>query len=170
MPTSTTLRTNLYLILIAFASSSAIADIRSATGKPLLDFYTVYGALDSVKIIKELCNTRFPEFKKQNDLAYKQWRSRNREFIYTIEQYNHAIVTRTSKGNEAEYRKMMLETAISFEKEKVLMDEMFSGFGQPVYRSTCASYPQYLVSEKADFPNYYGEHMQVFENFWRKQR
>lgn len=155
------------LVLMAF-QPLAIADIRSATGKPLLDFYTVYGAIDSVKIINELCNVNFPEYKMQNDRAYNQWRTKYKAFIYKVEQYNHAIVTKTSKGSDASYRKQMLETAQTYEKNKVAMHQMFFDYGDAVYRSTCASYPEYTESEKADFPNYYQEHMQVFKKYWRK--
>jgi hypothetical protein len=151
-------------------SSSAIADIRSATGKPLLDFYTVYGAIDSVKIIGEVCNAKFPEYKNENDRAYNLWRSRNKEFMYRVEQYNHAIVKKTSKGNEASYRKQMIETPLIYEQNKAAMHQMFSGLGETAYRATCSSYQEYTESEKADFPNYYKEHMQVFESYWHKQK
>jgi hypothetical protein len=147
----------------------AIADIRSATGKPLLDFYTVYGAIDSVRIINELCNMKFPEYKKKNDRAYSLWRSQNKDFIYKVEQYNHAIVTKTSKGNEASYRKQMLETAQAYEQNKSAMHKMFSDYGETAYRATCSAYREYTESEKADFPNYYKEHMQVFEKYWRNK-
>lgn len=160
----------LCLVTFSILSSSAIADIRSATGKPLLDFYTVYGAIDSVKIIGELCNAKFLEYKKQNDRAYNLWRSRNKEFIYRVEQYNHEIVTKTSKGNEASYRKQMIETTLIYEQNKAAMHQMFSGLGETAYRATCSSYQEYTESEKADFPNYYKEHMQVFENYWRKRK
>jgi nuclear transport factor 2 (NTF2) superfamily protein len=151
-------------------SPIAIADIRSATGKPLLDFYTVYGAIDSVRIINELCNTKFPEYKNQNDRAYSLWRSRNKEFIYKIEQYNHAIVTKTSKGNDASYRRQMLETAQTYERNKVAMHQMFSDYGETTYRSMCSAYREYTESEKADFPNYNKEHMLVFESYLRKKQ
>ncbi|MCE7915274.1 MAG: hypothetical protein DYH15_11480 [Nitrosomonas sp. PRO4] len=157
------------LFTLLLLPSFVFADIRSATGKPLLDFYTVYGAIDSVRIINELCNENYPEFKKQNDLAYSLWRSRYKDFIYKIEQYNHEIVKKTSKGNEASYAKQMLETAKSYENNKVTLHQMFSDFGEPTYRQTCFNYPMYTESEKADFPNYYNEHLQVFESYWRKQ-
>lgn len=157
------------LLALMTMSPISIADIRSATGKPLLDFYTVYGAIDSVRIINELCNTKFPEYKKQNDRAYSLWRSRNKDFIYKVEQYNHAIVTKTSKGNEASYRKQMLETAQTYEQNKVAMHKMFSDYGETTYHATCSAYREYTESEKADFPNYYKEHMQVFENYWRNK-
>lgn len=158
-----------YLLALMVLSPIAIADIRSATGKPLLDFYTVYGAIDSVKIINELCNTKFPQYKKQNDRAYSLWRLRNKEFIYKVEQYDLAIVTKTSKGNETSYRKQMLETAQTYEQNKVAMHKMFSDYGETTYHATCSAYREYTESEKADFPNYYREHMQVFENYWRNK-
>ncbi len=158
----------LYLLVFMTLPSIVMADIRSATGKPLLDFYTVYGAIDSVKIINELCNMNFPEYKAQNDRAYQLWRTKYKAFIYKVEQYNHAIVTKTSKGSDTSYRKQMLETAQTYEKNKVAMHKMFSDYGNAIYRSTCASYPEYTESEKADFPNYYREHIQVFEKYWRK--
>lgn len=157
------------LLALVTLPSLAFADIRSATGKPLLDFYTVYGAIDSVRIINELCNTKFPEYKKQNDRAYSLWRSRNKDFIYKTEQYNHAIVTKTSKGNKASYRKQMLETALAYEENKVDIHQIFSDNGETAYRATCSAYREYTESEKADFQNKYKEHMQVFENYWRKQ-
>lgn len=156
-----------WLLALMTLSPTAIADIRSATGKPLLDFYTVYGAIDSVKIINELCNTRFPQYKKQNDRAYSLWQSRSKEFIYKVEQYNHAIVTKTSKGNEVSYRKQMLETAQKYEQNKVALHKMLSDYGETTYHDTCSAYREYTESEKADFPNYYKEHMQVFESYWR---
>lgn len=150
-------------------SPIAIADIRSATGKPLLDFYTVYGAIDSVRMINELCSTKFPEYKKQNNRAYISWRSRNKDFIYMVEQYNHAIVMKTSRGNDASYRKQMLEAAQTYEQNKVAMHKMFSDYGEATYRATCSAYPEYTESEKADFQNYYKEHMRVFESYWRNK-
>lgn len=165
-----TLSRNLCLVILSIFSSSAIADIRSATGKPLLDFYTIYGAIDSVKIINELCNAKFPEYKKQNDRAYKLWRSRYKEFIYKIEQYNHEIVTKSSKGNMASYSKQLANDAMAFEQTKAQMHKMFSDYGESVYRETCSSYPVYTRSDKADFPNYYREHLEVFEDDWYKRR
>lgn len=169
MPINLTSSKIICLLALVISPSLAFADIRSATGKPLLDFYTVYGAIDSVRIINELCNTKFPEYKKQNDRAYSLWRSRNKEFIYKIEQYNHAIVTKISKGNDVSYRKQMLETAQTYDQNKVAMHQMFSDYGETTYRATCSAYREYTESEKADFPNYYKEHMQVFENYWRKK-
>lgn len=157
------------LLALMTLSPIAIADIRSATGKPFLDFYTVYGAIDSVRIINELCNTKFPEYKKQNDYAYGLWRSRNKDFIYKVEQYNQTIVTKTSKGTEASYRNQMLETAQAHEQNKVAMHKMFSDYGEATYRATCSAYREYTESGKADFPNYYKEHMRVFESYWRNK-
>lgn len=159
----------LCLLALVISSSLAFADIRSATGKPLLDFYTVYGAIDSVKIIDELCNTKFKEYKKQNDLSYSLWRTRHKEFIYKIEQYNHAIVKKSSKGNEALYRKQMIETAQTYEQNKKSIHQMFLDYGEATYRATCSAYPEYTKSEKADFPNYYKEHVQVFEKYWHNK-
>jgi hypothetical protein len=144
--------------------------MRSATGKPLLDFYTVYGAVDSVKIINELCNAKFPQYKKQNDRAYKLWRLRHKEFIYKVEQYNQEIMTKSSKGNIASYGKQVADNAMAFEENKVLMHKMFSDYGERSYRQVCSSYLEYTNSDKADFPNYYGEHMEVFEDYWHKRR
>ena len=169
MPINSMPRKIICILALVISPSLAFADIRSATGKPLLDFYTVYGAIDSVRIINELCNTKFPEYKTQNDRAYSLWRSQYKEFIHKIEQYNHAIVTKTSKGNEASYRKQMLETAQTYEQNKIAMHQMFSDYGETTYRATCAAYREYTGSQKADFPNYYKEHMQVFENSWRKK-
>jgi hypothetical protein len=169
MPMNSTPSQIICLIALVISPSLVFADIRSATGKPLLDFYTVYGAVDSVRIINELCNTKFQEYKKQNDRAYSLWRSRNKEFIYKIEQYDHAIVTKTSKGNEASYRKQMLETAQTYEQNKAAMHQTFSDYGETTYRATCSAYREYTESAKADFPNYYKEHMQVFENYWRQK-
>jgi len=159
-----------WLVVFSIFSPPIMADIRSATGKPLLDFYTVYGAIDSVKIINELCNTNFPAYKGQTDRAYNLWRSRHKEFIYKIEQYSHALVTKTSKGNEDAYRKQMIDILLIYERNKVAMHKTFSDFGGTAYSATCSSYPEYLESEKADIPNYYKEHIQVFEDYWRKQK
>ena len=169
MPMKPTWNNLICLLILMITPAFVFADIRSATGKPLLDFYTVYGAIDSVKIINELCNIEFPEYKKQNEIAYSLWRSRYKEFIYKIEQYNHEIIKKTSKGNEASYAKQMLDTAKTYEKHKIFMHKMFSDYGETTYRQTCSNYLAYTESEKADFPNYYDEHIQVFENYWRNQ-
>jgi len=63
----------------------------------------------------------------------------------------------------------MLDTAHTYEKNKVSINQMFSDYGETVYRQTCSNYPAYTESEKTDFPNYYKEHLQVFESYWRKQ-
>ena len=64
----------------------------------------------------------------------------------------------------------MIETALVYEQNKAATHQMFLGLGEPAYRATCSAYQEYTESEKADFPNYYKEHMQVFENYWRKQK
>ena len=63
----------------------------------------------------------------------------------------------------------MLDTAHTYEKNKEFMNQMFLDYGETVYRQTCSNYPAYTESEKTDFPNYYKEHLQVFESYWRKQ-
>ena len=93
----------------------------------------------------------------------------NRKFIYIIEQYNCEVVKKTSKGNEASYANELLDTAHTYEKNKVFMNQMVSDYGETVYRQTCSNYPTYTELEKTDFPNYYKEYLQVFESYRRKQ-
>lgn len=40
-----------WLVVFSILPPPIMADSRGATGKPLLDFYTVYGAIDSAKIM-----------------------------------------------------------------------------------------------------------------------
>lgn len=63
----------------------------------------------------------------------------------------------------------MTEILLIYERNKVAMHKTFSDLGGTAYSATCSSYPEYLESEKADIPNYYKEHIQVFEDYWRKQ-
>ena len=74
-----------------------------------------------------------------------------------------------SKGNEALYRKQLLETEKIYEQNKIAMHKTFSDYGETTYRNTCSAYLEYTESEKADFSNYYIEHIQVFEKYWRNQ-
>ena len=157
------------MIVITSMHSITLADMRSATGKPLLDFYTVYGAIDSVKILCELCNKRYPEYKKQNDKAYDDWRARNLNFIYKVEQYNDEIMTKATLKNGKSYEKQVLDNLRQYEQSTIEIHQMFLDYGEQVYRETCLSYPEYTKSEKADFPNYYKEHIQIFESYWHKK-
>lgn len=157
------------IIFLALLSFSSYGDIRSATGKPLLDFYTVYGALDSVKIMNELCNQYYPNYKTQNDNAYQAWRQKYRDFIYKIEQYNHSIAQKIAKGDSESYRKHFLEAALAYEENKEAMRKTFLEFGPEIFQGSCESYPEYTQSYKADFANYFKEHIQVFEEYWRKK-
>ena len=154
-----------FIFCVIFISVTQ-ADIRSATGKPFLDFYTVYGAISAAKITNEICNSKFPEYKEQNDLAYESWRKRYKEFLYKMEQYDHAITEEVSKGNEDTFRELMYQSAMKYEENKAYMHNIFTEMGEAVYQATCSSYPEYLLSEKADFQNYYREHIEVFEGYW----
>lgn len=157
---------SLLLLMLSFAVQG---DLRSPTGKPLLDFYTAYGALDAVKIINELCNEHYPEYTKQNDNAYQAWRQRNKQFIYKLEQYNHAIMVKIAKGNPDSLDKQMRDTLLQYENTKDTMRKQFADLGPDIFRSSCEVYPEYTTSNKADMPVYYKEHIQVFEEYWRKK-
>ena len=156
-------------LCFALLSFSAYGDIRSATGKPLVDFYTVYGALDSVKITNELCNQYYPYYKTQNDDAYQAWRQRYRDIIYKIEQYEHSIVQKIAKGDPESYRKQLLKTALAYEENKESMRKTFLEVAPVIFQSSCEAFPEYTQSYKADFANYLKEHIEVFEKYWAKQ-
>ena len=143
---------------------AANADIRSATGKPLVDFYTVKGALDSVRAIKDVCNARYPSLAKRNESAYEDWQIRYKAFRYKIENYDEEITKKVSKQYDP--AKRYREDALRFEQQKKQQHEFFLGAGEASYRQTCENYPGYLRSEKANFAVYMAEHMRVFEAYW----
>jgi hypothetical protein len=161
-------------ILIAvstvFLSASATADIRSATGKPLNDFYTAHGAISAMRATKDICNARHPEFKAANENAYKAWQERYKDFRYKMEQYNEEIKKSVAKGSAEKYAGMLQRDAINYEKTKEQMHDFFLTLGNDGYKKTCQAYPSYTTSEKANFPIYYQEHISIFENYWLKRR
>ncbi len=153
-----------------FLSAPASADIRSPTGKPLNDFYTVHGAISAIRATKDICNIRYPEFRVANEKAYKAWQERYRDFRYKMEQYNEEIIKSIAKGSAEKYAKMLQTDALSYEKSKEQLHDFFLTMGDDAYRKTCRAYPSYTTSEKANFPVYYEEHISIFEKYWRKTR
>lgn len=151
-------------------ATPASADIRSPTGKPLEDFYTVHGAIGAVRAIKDICNTRFPDQKLANEKAYKAWQERYRDFRYKMEQYNEEIIKSIAKGNAEKYTKMLQDDALTYEKSKEDLHSFYLSMGEDAYRKSCKAYPSYTTSEKANFSVYYEEHMSIFEKYWRKTR
>jgi len=60
----------------------------------------------------------------------------------------------------------MVDAGLVYEESKRNMHNMYSEAGMSVYKAVCSSYPEYTRSEKADFPRYYREHIEVFEDYW----
>lgn len=159
---------SIFIFWLAFFPGFSHADIRSATGNPLPDFYTVWGAVASVRALKDFCNDFHPELKTNTDKAFLQWRDRYRTFRYKIENY-HSAISKIEFGvvdDSVRYQ----SDAIAFEKQKNLMRDLISQNGKEATLRTCLNYPEYMRSEKADFERYYSEHMDVFESYWRSKR
>lgn len=153
--------------VVMLIATHAYADIRSATGKPLLDFYTVRGAIGSVRAMKDVCNERYPSMKNRNDKAYVAWQERYKSFRHKVEQYHDQISKKVAKGDDP--AKRYREDAMQYEEQKRQHHELFMSFGEKVYSQTCENYPAYTQSEKANFAVYMAEHMAVFESYWAKQ-
>jgi hypothetical protein len=154
-------------VLLMLVSATSGADIRSATGKPLLDFYTVFGLIGNVRAMKDVCNERYPAMKNSNEKSYAEWQDRYKAFRYKIEQYHDEISKKTAKGSDP--AKRYREDAMQYEGQKKQTHELFLSFGEQGYRQACENYSAYTKSEKADFAVYMAEHMRVFESYWAKQ-
>lgn len=75
-------------------------------------------------VLIELCERRFPEYKKQNDLAFSEWRVRNQ-----------AAVERAEKGkhfrNGVDTVKGSLEESVTPENLKKVCSELASNLRKP---------------------------------------
>jgi hypothetical protein len=158
------------LLMFLIIPLYSFADIRDASGEPIEDFYTVWGAIHSVEITKEICNASFPEYRNQNSSAYSLWRDVNGEFIHDFEEYNRLIYKERYGVDEHLYKQKLSENQkLLLEEASVLTYQAYSDLGEEVFRATCLYYPEYLKSEKADFPSYYSRHIAVFESDWNRK-
>lgn len=157
-------------LVIVLCAVPVHSDIRSPTGRPLLDFYTLHGAIGAVRISKELCSVRYAHIQRQNEFAYEAWRTQYRDFLYRIEQHHHDLIKSMSKGDNRELSRLLQKDAIEEQERRNELDMMYRNMGEQAYLAACESFPRYLQSDLANFPVMYREHLQVFESWLRTRK
>jgi hypothetical protein len=151
------MRLTLMALALAISTSASAEQSTDSSGDYFMDLGQVYGGGQSIKQYRDICADAFPVFHQQNEKAYIAWRSKYLVFLQEIEKHWTAMAWRESKGDAAKYSDFLAKTSGMFDRYKDVLRKQLSSDGSEQFRKTCALYPQYLASARANLEYFYAE-------------
>lgn len=131
----------MFLFALLTIPSANAADINK---KLFGDIAFMYGDIQQVSVIEELCSEQFPSTMGQNMAAVKGWKERNKKLIAEIEGRFADNLVAMSNGDPERHGKLLAHFNKSHEDAKKKLKEMLISGGATNFRKQCEGYPKYL--------------------------
>jgi hypothetical protein len=128
-----------------------------STGEYAIDLGQVYGAAQSVKFMKEICNEAFPAFTKANDSAYQKWRARYLPFLQELEKHWTAFAWQEAEADPKRHTEFLTHIAEHFDQYKQGLKKQMECDGPEAFRKQCELYPVYLTKDRTNLEYFYAE-------------
>lgn len=142
----------LLLSTVAFGEQST-----DSTGDYAMDLGQVYGAVQALKFMKEICSEAFPAQSQSNELAYAKWRSRFLPFLQEVEKHWSAAAWREAKGDPKQHVDFLNKIANYFDQYKEGLRKQMSSDGLQPFQKQCGLYPTYLTTDRTNLEYFYAE-------------
>lgn len=150
----------LVICLLSIVPISTYAEqSTSSTGKHESDLAQVYGAIQAVKYMKEICADNLPKYIKQNETAYQKWRVKYKTFLQEIERHFSKMLWREA-GRDPEKHMLILD-----KYDKILLGykkglaNLMRNDGEKGIHNTCKIYPVYLTTDRTNLEYFYSEQL-----------
>lgn len=145
-------RISVLICTLAFAipmfGSVNAQQLGGSTGDYYTDLGAILGAVEAVKLIKDICNQDFPETAASNEKYYADWRTKNFKFLQEVERNRIRVINeylKISAAKAAEYQSTFNKTMSAFKAQQ--RNDMASD-GLAEFRAKCAKYGELSQSQQ----------------------
>jgi hypothetical protein len=138
------------LMVLGF-TPAAHAQFGAASGNYENDLSQLFGAAQTLGVIKDLCAEEFPEHKAKNEAAFAAWRAKSAPLLQEMESNMSAMIERETKGDQAKadaFRALLDQKLVAFKAKQ--RRTVFSSDPARA-RERCAAYPALIASPAWDF-------------------
>lgn len=128
-----------------------------STGDYAMDLGQVYGAIQSVKQMKDICSDSFPALTKENEAAYQGWRKHYLSFLQEVDKHWTAFAWREANGNPQKYTEFLNKMTNYSEQYKQGLRKQLSADGTDAFAKQCGVYAKYLTTDRTNLEYFYAE-------------
>ena len=128
-----------------------------STGDYAMDLGQVYGAVQSVMQMKDICSESFPELTQENETAYKNWRKHYLPFLQEVDKHWAAFAFREANGDPQKHVDFLNKMTNYFEQYKQGLHKQLSADGPDVFAKKCGMYAKYLTTDRTNLEYFYAE-------------
>jgi len=115
----------------------------------------VYGAMQGVRGVKEICNEAFPEFREQNEAAHAKWLEDYKTVRLEVVRRVDSLVDNEAGGNARQKAAIRDDLRKEYSELKKGLREQYQGYGQERFRTACQQYPQMTAGDSVNIPKVY---------------
>jgi hypothetical protein len=121
----------------------------------------VYGAMQGVRGVKEICNEAYPEFHAANEAAHAKWLEDYKTVRLEVVHRVDALVDAEAHGDS--HRKLALRNDLRKEYAELKdgLREQYQGYGAERFKSMCSQYPQMTLGEAVNIPKVYRAELDI---------
>jgi len=152
-----TLRYFAFGLLLASATVTSADSDTHSTGDFAIDLGAVYGAIDSIRMYRDICTEDFPDLADKTRTAYDAWRTRYLPFVQEVDRTFTTAMYIEARRDPETCTKLLSKFATGLAKYKTALRDGFMEQGAASFRATCARFPEYVRTERGDIEHYYSE-------------
>ncbi|HXC37548.1 MAG TPA: hypothetical protein VN667_01265 [Burkholderiales bacterium] len=115
----------------------------------------VYGAMQGVRGVKEICNEGFPEFRAQNEAAHAKWLEDYKDVRLEVVRRVDSLVDSEAGGDARKKAAIRDDLRKEYTELKKGLREQYQGYGQERFRAACQQYPQMTAGDSVNIPKVY---------------
>jgi hypothetical protein len=154
-----------YTLVLAFLFACGAVHAEKSdqsTGQISIDLGTVYGALEGIKHIRDICSDDFPKLRTENENAYTLWRQKYLPFLQEIERHWSAFAeTQTNGGEPKKLYEFRVAVGDQMNKIKASQRDHMIRSGHEQFERVCQAYPRYLKTDRANLEYFYSEQVET---------
>ena len=151
------MRTLVLVLGLAAASAAYSEQSSDSTGDYAMDLGQVYGAIQAVKFMKEICSDSFAGLSKTSEVAYQAWRKRHLPFLQEVEKHWSSAAWREAKGDPLKHMEFLNKMGTSFDQYKQGLRQQLSADGSDAFAKQCGAYGRYLTTDRTNIEYFYAE-------------
>lgn len=145
-------------VILALLSTATLGQRSTdSTGDYAMDLGQVYGAIQAVKFMRDICAEAFPDHIQANAAAYEKWRVRYKPFLQEMERHFSASMWREAKGDPQQHMLLLRRTDDMFMQYREGLKQQMTSDGPAKFRGQCRIYPTYLTTDRTNLEYYYTE-------------
>lgn len=151
------MRMILFVCCLIISSRAWCEQSTDSTGDYAMDLGQVYGTIQSIKYMNEICSQAFPTIAKSNQAAFQSWRKRYLPFLQEVEKHWTTFAWQETNGEPQKHTEFLRKMATQFDQYKEGLRTQLLADGPEAFVKQCNIYPKYLTTERTNIEYFYAE-------------